>query len=247
MRQITIPTLAAAALAFSTCANAQELTFLSENYHPFNWEDDAGVHGISVDILGEIFSRTGYPATIDDIEFLPWARAYTMTVEQAGTVLFATTRTEAREDLFTWVGPITQMHISVIAHADTAATINSVDDLANLTIGTVRNDVGEQLLVDAGLDMETFEQSSDVVTSARKLASGRVDAIAVDLAVLLSTLAEMGMDSSDYVNAFDLFQGDLYYAFNPDVDEATINSFQAAIDEIHADGTADEIIAGYLE
>lgn len=237
----------AAGIAITASASAQDLQFLSENYPPYNWEDETGVHGFSVDILAEIFARTGYPATIDDIQILPWARAYDQTLNEPNTVLFATNRTEAREDLFRWVGPITQSQVSVIVAADMADSISDISDLEGVTVGTVQDDVGEQLLAEAGLDVETFDRSRDIETTVRKLDGGRVDAIAAEYSVARMSMSNHGIDSSQFVQVLVLFEGELYYAFNPEVDEALLESFQAAVDEIHADGTSEQIVAEYLQ
>lgn len=247
MRSILASCVVAAGVAVAASANAQSLELLSENYPPYNWEDDTGIHGFSVDMLAEIFERTGYPGTIDDIQILPWARAYDRTLNEPNTVLFATTRTEAREDLFRWVGPITQTQIAVIVPADMADSITEVSDLEGLRIGTVQDDVGEQLLVEAGLELETFDRARDIETNARKLDGGRVDAIAAEYAVARMTMANLGIDTSQYTQALVLFEGSLYYAFNPTIEEGIIESFQAAVEEIHADGTSERIVANYLQ
>ena len=54
---------------------AAELTILTENLPPLNYEKDGELVGPSVEIVREIQSRVG---SRDKIQVYPWARAYKM-------------------------------------------------------------------------------------------------------------------------------------------------------------------------
>ena len=83
-----------------------ELEFLTENYAPFNYEKDGKAQGITVDLLLEMFKKEGSSKTREDITVLPWSRGYRMAQDKKNVVLFVTVRTEPREHMFKWVGPI---------------------------------------------------------------------------------------------------------------------------------------------
>lgn len=50
-------------------------------------------------------------------------------------VLFSTTRTEHREDLFKWVGPISDIKAVVLARVDSGIVIKEPIDMAKYRIG----------------------------------------------------------------------------------------------------------------
>ena len=76
---------------------------MSEELSPFNHTEDGKVTGFSSEIVLEICERVGHAKTI---QVMPWARAYKSILNEDNKVLFSTTRTANREDLFKWVGPI---------------------------------------------------------------------------------------------------------------------------------------------
>ena len=83
-----------------------DLIFVTEEYPPFNFTADGKRQGIATDTLVEMLKLAGSNQTRADIAFLPWARAYNLAVNKQNVLLYSTTRTEAREKLFKWVGPI---------------------------------------------------------------------------------------------------------------------------------------------
>ena len=92
-----------------------DLTFITEDYPPFNFERDGKRQGIAVDALAEMLALAGARKTRADIKVWPWARGYETALKEKNTVLFSTTRTEAREGLFKWVGPIMPSRIVLVA------------------------------------------------------------------------------------------------------------------------------------
>lgn len=87
---------------------------------PINYraDNESPVMGIAVDVLAYLFRRAGvefYPA---DIEQVPWARALELVQHQTGTVLVTVGRTAAREDLFSWVGPVSSIRLGLVAMRD---------------------------------------------------------------------------------------------------------------------------------
>ena len=99
-------------------ASLEGLTFITEEYPPYNFKRNDRLEGISVEILERIFEQSDTPLTRDDIHYYPWARGYDTALSEPGTVLFSTTRTAQREALFQWVGPIATDRVSLIARRD---------------------------------------------------------------------------------------------------------------------------------
>lgn len=241
---------AAALLTISTVQTARAadltgLTMLTEEYPPYNYLEDGKLAGMTVDMLAAILDHLGQPALIETVQVQPWARAYATTLGTPNTMLFATTRSEAREDLFAWVGPIDRTVIGLTARVDRGLEISTADDLNGLAIGAVRDDIGEAMVREAGAPEASLELTPDMEPNARKLAAGRLDAWSAETNVALAVLRSIGEDPSDYTVAYELKVGELYYAFNPDTDPAISDAFQGALDALEADGTLPAIRARY--
>jgi len=95
-------------ISVSTAADLNSLNIMTEEFPPFNYSDNGNLSGLSVDLLIKASAAVGSPITEKDINMAAWARACKTTLSGPNTMLFSTTRTEQREDLFKWAGPIGQ-------------------------------------------------------------------------------------------------------------------------------------------
>ena len=102
------------------------LTLTTEELPPFNFIRDGNVVGQSTDVMREVLKRTGIPGTIS---VYPWKQAYQMAQEGKDTCVYSTSRTEARESLFRWVGPLATNTWTLYAKASNPIPIiKSLDD-----------------------------------------------------------------------------------------------------------------------
>ena len=148
-----------------------ELTILTENLPNLNYMQNGELVGMSVDIVKEIQKKGG---SKKQIQVLPWARAYNIALMDENVVLFSTTYTTSRKDLFKWICPLIQKRDILIALKDSHIKINSLEDAKNVRrIGTIRNDSKEQLLKSLGFT--NLEPVSDERMNAKKLMLGRID------------------------------------------------------------------------
>ncbi len=80
-----------------------EVRLLTEEYPPVTFMKEGKVTGFVTDIVREIIARQGIP---DNIRLMSWDEAYNVALRNPNVVLFSTERTEKREKLFQWVGPV---------------------------------------------------------------------------------------------------------------------------------------------
>ncbi len=94
-------------LLSASLACAAELRIITEIAPPLNYTEDGTetgkLTGQAAEIVKEVQKRIG-DAT--PIEVMPWARGYSLVQSEPNVMLFSTTRTEAREGLLQWVGPV---------------------------------------------------------------------------------------------------------------------------------------------
>jgi polar amino acid transport system substrate-binding protein len=224
------------------------LTLITEDYPPFNFERNGNRQGIAVDLLMEMLELTGSKKSRADIRVWPWARGYETALKEKDIVLFSTTRTEPRENLFKWVGPIMPSRIVLIARKKNGIRLASVEELgrSGYRIGVVREDVGEKLLdkVDGVRDKVVLLNSG--ISVAKMLQANRVDLWAYDIQVAMWNLKELGYDPAEYEEVFTLAQTHSYYfALSKKTDDKVVSMLQSALDQIKSRGRLNEIVARY--
>lgn len=210
----------------------RDLHFITENYAPFNFKEGGILQGSAVDILLRMFAVAKSSKTAADVEVLPWSRGYRLAQTQENTVLFVTTRTPAREDLFKWVGPLLPTKISVIAKKSKNLHLKSLKDLNNYRIAAVREDIGELLLKTKGIDPNSIFSTRSSENAAKIFAYGRVDLWAYEENVAMWNLRALGESADDYEILWVLEEADVYFAVQKDTDDALVRALQNALDQV---------------
>ncbi|WP_063832902.1 ABC transporter substrate-binding protein [Labrenzia sp. DG1229] len=221
------------------------LKVMTEEYPPFNYKDGAGLSGISVEIMDEMFKRAASGHNREDIALLPWARGYNLTLQRPGHALFSTTRTPDREDLFKWVGPFVPTVVGLTAKKSRHLQIKTVHDLADIRIGVVKDDVGQLLLRAQGVPDDRIETVLSNEQNFRKLMAGRVDAISYETKVTRWGLQMRGADLENYETVYELDRGELFLALHYQTSDKIVETLQGAFDTIVADGTHERILKQY--
>ncbi len=229
------------------CAQSvAELQWVTEEYAPYNFTENGQLRGISVEVLQQMWDRLGVERTASDVQVLPWARGYRMAQEQQGVCLFSTTVTEARKQMFAFVEPIIETQVTIIAPIARGLNISAVYDLAPLTIGVVREDIGEQALLEEGVTA-SLSRADSARSLVRMLAGGRFDAISYEMNTVRWNMTLENIDANAYETVFIVRDGVLGIACHKDTDPATVGQLQEALDALIADGTVASIQARYLQ
>lgn len=213
------------------------LTFITEEYPPYNYLINQQLAGFSIDLLEAIFAETETPLSRDDIHYYPWVRGYEIALSQPNTVLFSTTRNATREAQFHWVGPIAQDHVALLAHR--AAPI-SLDSLAQaierkLTVAVIREDIGAQALQEAGYPESLMIPAIDNRSALHMLTRGRVDLWAYSADVAAWIAESEGHPSNSLIPVHTLSDSYLYFAINQTTDPRLISRMQQALDNVLAE------------
>jgi polar amino acid transport system substrate-binding protein len=224
---------------------------MTEPLPPFNYFENGDIVGISADVVRTIFDQVDYPMEGGDIQLYPWARAYHEVQVKSGTALFSTARTDEREGLFQWVGPLIEVTLGVVAKKDRHIKIDSADDLSAYRIGTVRESAPEQLLLKRGVKIDNLDRLILPEPNIKKLETGRIDLFVFNLQVVQYLMAKLGIDVNEYETVYTLKQVGLYVAFHIDTDPELVKRLQKALDQLKhpgADGISqyDIIIEKYL-
>lgn len=209
-----------------------QLNYLTEQYPPYNYQQDGVTQGIAVDVLSAASEQVGSSVDLDMIQVQPWPRAYRSALIKPDTVLFSTTRTQLREHIFQWAGPISTTRIVVLAKRERNITIDQVMALAQYRIGVIRDDVGEQLLLELGVPRDSMVESSVPDTLASQFVKDRIDLWAYEENVAKWWLKKGGYNVDQFEVVYVLREGELYFAFNLDVDRRLVSQLQKGVDAL---------------
>ncbi len=208
------------------------LTYLTEEYPPYNYLENGELKGISIDLLLAASTSVGSPIEKSEIRLQPWPRGYRSIQANNDTVLFAMARTPQRENKFKWAGPIGDTRIVVLAKKSARVKITTGQDLAKYSIGVISDDVGHQLVVKAGAVDENIERITTAVALAKMLDFGRIDLWAYEENVAMWTMAKVGINKEQFEVVYVLKNLSMYYAFNVNTDDKYINKLQRGLDQL---------------
>ena len=212
------------------------LTFITEEYPPYNYIDNQQLTGISIDLLEAIFAATETPLSRHDVRYYPWVRGYELALSQPNTVLFSTTRTPAREVKFHWVGPIDQDRVGLLAHRDAPIVGDSLAQAIDrgLTVVVIREDIGAQALLEAGYPERLLVSAIDKRSALNMLTRGRVElwAFSQDEAGWIAT--SEGYPKDILTPTHTLSESSLYFAINKATDPRLVALMQQALNKVQA-------------
>lgn len=218
----------------SRAETGTDIYLYTENYGRYNyslngrdfehWRDDIG--GTSTDLVKAIMAESGLSYRL---RLRTWRVGYERTLERPNYGLYSTARTESREDLFAWVGPIAQYNWVLFKYSGNDLNIERIEDLAGLRIGGYEDDAATLFLQEQGYAVSTLPNDS---LNPQRLAQDQIDVwIASDVSAY--QLAQ----NAGYPNiepALIIRTLDMYLAMNPKTDPDKLQQLQDAYHRVIA-------------
>ncbi len=242
--------LLAGSLPFGSTGWSTELpkfTIITEEWPPYQFEQDGDARGISVDILLLMLEQLHSTQGKDDIKFYPWVRGYQTALNQKNTLLFLLVRTSKRENMFKWVGPLFEYTTCLAAKKERRIVIHDDTELGQYYYGAIRDDVGEQLLREKGVGSNRILSSNSDAAIYSMLQSGRVDMIPTDSMNLIDEVQAIGADPDEFECIYTLNVDDVSFAFDRQTSDDVVAAFQSVFDRMRKDGKIKEIFDNYQD
>jgi polar amino acid transport system substrate-binding protein len=229
-------------------AFAQEVKIVTENYPPYNYEENGKVKGVSTEIVRAVLKEMGLNIKIT---VYPWARTYRLALEEPNTLIYSIARTPEREHKFKWVGviaPADQVLLSLKERTD--IKLNNLDDTRKYKIGTVRDDVIEHHLLSNGFKVgKNIDRCNNYNSNIKKLLRKRMDLCAIGKLVGYNILRKIGHEPGDTVKQvyrFDVLSKGVNMAFQKDTPDEVVNKFRRGLEKIKENKTYDKILSKYF-
>ncbi|WP_097458680.1 substrate-binding periplasmic protein [Mangrovitalea sediminis] len=228
----------------SAARPANTLQMYTEELPPLNYRDGSHVAGYSTAVATRILALAGFKG---EFHLFPWKRAYSIVQEQPNTVLYTMARTEQREALFRWVGPLAQRRIYLYRLSRRPGIrLASLADVRPYRVvglnGSAAANELSQRLPDVDLLLVGNEQQS-----LEMLLLDHADlVIMLDWAMQyhLAKLHQPGDRVTPALLLDDRYQ--YYFAVSKSTPVATVAKLQAAFDQLKASGELARLQEQYL-
>lgn len=229
-------------LPWAAAGQAAELSIYTEEYPPITFTRDGKVTGLGTEVVEEIQRRAGTPAAI---QVVPWARAYQLVQSKSAVALFTTMRTEEREKLFKWVGPLSTVKAGLYAKKSSGLRLASLEEAKKVDgIIVPREWWIHQIL--RGMGFTNLDAVPNPEQMVRMLIAGRRTLIASDNQTLPLTLTEQGARPEDVELIYTITQTQSYIAFSLATPDALIQRWQKSLNEMKKDGSFARIYGKWL-
>ena len=218
------------------------LRIITEDFPPFNYAGaDGKAAGQATEVVNGILARLNQKAAI---EILPWSEGYSLARDGPRVALYSTGRTDEREKLFKWVGPVASIDYTLYARKGSGLQISSLEAAKKAgRIGVVRDDARHQFLLENRFDnIATCDSDTECI---RNLTAGTTD-LWLGSSVNSADIARKGgIDPSAFEAVYTVRTVQMYIAFSTDTPDSVIAGWQDALDAMKRDGTFDAIRKKY--
>ncbi|WP_428605336.1 substrate-binding periplasmic protein [Sedimenticola sp.] len=219
-------------MSATTHTALDQLHLLTEDLPPLNYRDNGKLMGLSVEIIRKIKQRLGMTQAI---EVMPWSRAYKLTLEMPNMALFSTVRSEKREPLFQWAGPVGRNHSMLYARQDFGHRLNGLDDARQAeSIGTYKDDADEQFLTEQGFTNLYRHGAPDA--AVRNLMAGRIQLWAAGSLYAPQVIQKAGYSLDQVKPVLTLRKTAFYIAFSRTTPKAVVTLWQQTLDNLIEEG-----------
>lgn len=224
-----------------------DLTIVTEKWKPYHYIENSELKGIVIDLMSLIFKDLNSKQDITDIKLYPWARAYRDSLNIKNTLIFSMTRTDEREDLFKWVGPIFEINTYLISKKNRDINLNDISTINDYKIGTIIDDVGEYYIQQLGLGVNIEKRASKFQYLLELLDKDRIDIVVSNWSTFINDAKLIGIDPEQYEAIYLVDKSELFFAFNKDTPDYIVSKFEESFNRIKSLDEYQDIFTNYKD
>ena len=219
-----------------------ELVFFTENYAPFNFEENGAITGFAPEFLHEISRELKFKP---EISLLPWNEAVAMLDDTPNGVLFSMVLNSERKDRYKWAGPFAALEYHFYKASTNALTLSSLDEAKNVdAIGVVEGYSITIFLQSQGFSNLVYVNSQQ--DGFDRLLDGEIDLFPSDRLSAQAALQASGHLYYNVKNILPIKTELIYFAFNKEVPDEVVSDFQASINRLKQSGFLTQLSQKYL-
>ena len=214
---------------------------------PYNYMGPNGPTGISSEILQALLKHLDlhWP-----IEFMTWTVGYHIALREPNILLYSMLRTEDREELFQWVGPIFTDKMNLYRKGGrTEVNISSIKDALSYRIGVVEDNFEHHYFSDQGLSVgEHLFPVEQQDQNFQALLDKRVDLIALTASQATQHIQAKGYSTSQFEPVLEMkdISGDIYMVFSLETDSRYVQQFSDTLQQLKNTAAYSKILQKWL-
>lgn len=197
--------LAISAYAEQTETKPIQLHFVTDEFPPLQIQIDGEAKGYVVEFIQALVDEAAkeLPMQIDQVQFVPWKRAMSMSEHGENCLMFSVSRTPKREERFYWIGRVSPYKVTLYRHKNgPEVSPKTLDDLTEYRFGTQAGGAFEELLKQSGFtDIVTVTYARRAIKMAQ---AGRVDFTPLVHSSYHYRMEQYGLDPNDFVPTLDI-------------------------------------------
>jgi polar amino acid transport system substrate-binding protein len=224
-------------LASLAAAGAEPVMLAFTEFYPITHTEDGHPAGAGVGLAERL--TMGLPIRLNP-EAIPLRRLLMMT-EARPIIVAALIRTPKREEQFHWIGELYRDSLVMVTKAPNRRIDTLQDARALGHIGVTLGGIAETLLEER--HFTNYEASLDMLSQARKLASGRVDAWCALKQSARTAWVAAGEDATSLEMGADLVPASIWMAASLSVPPEIVAELRRRFALSASDGTLDTLLA----
>ncbi|MFQ3195813.1 MAG: polar amino acid transport system substrate-binding protein [Colwellia sp.] len=217
---------------------------VTENLPPYQIvTQNKTLSGFAVDIIKETMARSHYTYSM---KYYPWVRSYNLAQVKANHCIFSVARLKSRENMFKWVGPISNVNNTAMwARKGRHIKISNLNDAKKYIIAVNRNDFTHIGLIERGFNEGENLYVLDDTKSLISLLMTRpeIDLIVADDTTIKFRTELAGANMSELQRIYEIKDLPLnfFFACSKKTDDNIIKHLSNKLQSVHQDGTYDII------
>ena len=222
------------------CAWAENIQLIIQEFAPYGYTNPKTkvIEGYLTEKVQAIIKRSGTTSSISSTSL---ARGMQATKANPNTCLLNLRRTPERENLFSWVGPLTTTAWVLYARNDDTHILKTIEDAKPYRIGSYKNSATGMELAELGYKIE-FATSDD--ENPNLLMMNRIDywIVAEQRGMYIAQQQGYGADMSKVAKYKTV---ELYMLCNKDFPKKKLEQLNRINKEIDHDGTMQKLLRQY--
>ena len=232
-------------LVIGSPCSAKNYKVFTEQLAPVHYEEDGEIRGIATDVVSEIFKEAGLEPKF---EIYPWKRAYQKALSTDESFIYTINRTEKREPLFKWIGPILSKvtYLYKLKGRDDIQ-IENFEDAKKYTTAVILGHSLTTRLKDRG-----FRDGLELITTPNKrvqmkvFIKGRADLITGNQYTIFQSLKSEGYTMDDVEPALFITAKGYYLGANINTSDEIVSKLRKANEKVQLSGLPEKMVKKYM-
>ena len=232
-------------VCYAAILHASQITLYTEHMPPYSYQVGNRVEGINAELMRQLCLRLHLDC---QLILLPWRRAFEHAQQQPMSGVFSTARSEQREALFRWVGPIAS-DWGYVFRLKGRLEVNPVDleQAKHFKLAVARGDVYESYFRQHGFEFgQNMLDFSNKAEPVPLFLAGKIDLLVGSKRSLRNWMLEHQQPADTAEPLFMLEDvGDNYLALNVRFPAEIALKMQQELDLMRQQGIIDELVRQY--